>query len=289
MSGKPIALCIVSDTRSGSHLLQGLLARHPRVTTVGEIRRLENYISNSKRSCSGGTPVAECPHWNWVVQKAGLSLSSLITQRPASRLHQRAEEAAGLLSVAVGTTRLGRMLMPHGRAAADHIASLIMAAAERDDADAVVDNSKDPGHLVSMFHQSKIPVRAILLIRDGRAAVHSKIKRGLSAEVAAVHWAKVARTILWLERILGPSRSDSIRYEDICARPTLAFNRIIGNAGLDPSAPPQHQARHFITNKRHFSVQTITEDTSWRTEMKKDNLATFERVAGNLNRSLGYH
>jgi hypothetical protein len=269
--------------------LQGLLTQHPRVTTVGEIRRLESCIASGKRACSCGMPIADCPQWSQVIQRAGLSLNGLITQRPANRIHQRAEEFAGLLSAAIGTTRLGRMLMPHGRVAADHIASLMVAAADNDDADAIVDNSKDPGHLVSMFHQSKVPVRAILLVRDGRATVHSKSKRGLSIEVATRHWAKVTRTIIWLERILGPSRSDFIRYEDICARPKLVADRILGNAGLDTLVTPQHRLRHFITNKGHFSVQTIAEDTKWRTEMTKEALAAFERIAGPLNRSLGYH
>ena len=286
----PVALCIVGDSRSGTTLLQGLLALHPEITTVGEIGRLEHFIA-SNRACSCGEPVLRCSHWNEIIGRVAGPGEHLVTFRPKNRLHQRFEEAAGILSLALGTTSLGRAVLPHGRLIADNVGRLLLSAAASSDARAVVDGSKEPGHLVYLMHQKHIHVRPVFCIRDGRATVHSKMKRGkISAEIATVHWRNVIRAMLWLRRLIGARQSDLVVYEKMCLAPAATVNRIVANAGLpeaslDRSSPVR---RHYIGGTPNFSMARIEIDQRWRGEMAPSDLAVFDRIAGKLNRSLGY-
>jgi hypothetical protein len=211
--------------------------------------------------------------------------------RPKNRLHQRYEEAAGILSLALGTTSLGRALLPHGRLIADNVGRLLLSAAASGNFGAVVDGSKEPGHLVYLMHQQHIRVRPIFCVRDGRATVHSKMKRGkISAEAATVHWRNVIRAMLWLRRLIGTKQSDWVVYEEMCLAPTTTVERIVGNAGLPQASLDWSSlaSQHYIGGTPNFSMARIEIDQRWRGEMAASDLAIFDRIAGKLNRSLGY-
>ncbi len=283
-----MVLCVVSDSRAGSTLLQGLLSQHPDIDAAGEIRRLEDIVKLN-RPCSCGTALADCGHWRDVFREAGISIGDLVTQRPGNRLQQRIEEAAGLLSVALRTRHAGRWLLPRGRRVADCVGRLLKAKAKVSGTPAVIDCSKDPGHLVYLLHQDYSKVRPLFLVRDGRATVHSKMTRGrMSAEVATRNWLHITRAMIWLRRLIGPKRSDWIRYEELCTDPSGTIARIAANAGLSPSAADKPIARHYVGGSPNFSMDSVQEDQRWRSGMTPDDLATFERIAGNVNRSLGY-
>jgi hypothetical protein len=286
----PVAMCIVGDSRSGSTLLQGLLALHPDITAVGEIARLEYFIETN-RACSCGKPVARCGYWSEVIEGAGIPAERLITYRPRNRLHQRFEEAAGILSLALGTTSFGRAVLPHGRHVADDVGRLLLSAAGVSNAKAVVDGSKEPGHLVYLAHQQHIRVYPIFCIRDGRATVHSKMKRGeISVELATKHWRNVIHAMIWLRRLIGSKHSDWVVYEEMCLVPAKTVDRVVANAGLPqaPLASLSSKGSHYIGGTPGFSMDRIESDQSWREEMSPSDLAIFDRMAGKLNRSLGY-
>ena len=68
---KPTIIYISSDNRSGSTLLDQLLASHPQVITVGEICHLNAYATQDRTQydpahplvCTCGSPVTECEVW----------------------------------------------------------------------------------------------------------------------------------------------------------------------------------------------------------------------------------
>jgi hypothetical protein len=76
----------------------------------------------------------------------------------------------------------------------------------------------------------------------------------------------------------------------MCLAPAATVNRIVANAGLpeaslDRSSPVR---RHYIGGTPNFSMARIEIDQRWRGEMAPSDLAVFDRIAGKLNRSLGY-
>ena len=287
------AICIAGDSRSGSSILQGLVALHREATAVGELRRLEKFIAEGL-SCSCGKRVTVCEHWLAIMQRAGLDADRIRTQPPALKTLRRFEEATGFAGAALHATALTRPLLFRGATVADHSARLLAAAADLARARVVIDNSKDPGHAVYLLHQQILPVHVVFIVRDGRGTVWSKMRRtGISVDDAARHWVRTTRAMLALRRVLGPQRSTWIRYEDLCADPRLVVNGIAEQLGLasDGFAERSDEPYHHIGGTPDFSgiaFASIRHDARWREEMPPATLTQFEAIAGSFNRRLDY-
>lgn len=291
MSG-PVGLLIVGDVRSGTTLLQGLLALHAEVAAVGEIRRLERFVAES-RTCDCGEPVSTCPHWLDVAERLAIPLAGLETGRPASRMRQRYEEASLLAALYLRAPALGRLLLGRRRRVADTLGRLLRASAEREGARVVVDSSKDPGHALLLLHQTQIKVFVTVVVRDGRAVVSSKMRRtGISVETAARHWLWVVRGAQAVYAALPENCRAWIRYEDLCAEPRALVTDLGARTGFDVGRLREPgQPRHAIGGSPGFgeaSFDAIVEDLSWKNRMSADDLAAFERIAGRMNAALGY-
>src|SRR5688572_22508670 len=107
------AICIVGDSRSGSSIFQGLVELHRNATAVGELRRLEKFITGGL-PCGCGQPVATCEHWLAIMQRAGLHASEIRTQPPAQKILRRFEEATGFAGIALHAVALTRPLLSRG-------------------------------------------------------------------------------------------------------------------------------------------------------------------------------
>ncbi len=285
-------LCIIGDSRSGSTLLQALLSRRPGVVGLGELRRLELFWAEN-RDCACGAPIRACGFWSDVMARAGLADRHPRTRPPTWRLAKLLGEAAAFAGHVTGMRSTSRLLLPHGHRVTADIARLYRAAAERTGAATLIDASKDPGHFLYLDQLSGLDVRPVLLIRDGRAVVWSKIRRtGIDPTTAIDHWARITRMQLALNHRRRQSRTAIVHYEAICDAPARTLDALLadhrpGPAGGDGPAGD----RHHIGGTPGFRLAGDGAphlDLRWADEMPDDILALFERRAGRLNMRLGY-
>jgi Sulfotransferase family len=140
------------------------------------------------------------------------------------------------------------------------------------------------------------------LIRDGRDAATSflAMPRGLVTETwmhprAPADFACQWRTEVAAARRLGHrvgARYLEVRYEQLVADAEAALRRICAFAGLEfEPAMLDYAGNVDVSAKPHQQrlKQPPTKGVrDWRTQMSSDDVAAFERVAGDLLRELGY-
>jgi hypothetical protein len=141
------------------------------------------------------------------------------------------------------------------------------------------------------------------LVRDGRDAATSflSVPTGImtagwghprDAVGFAAQWASEVRDAQALGRKLGEERYLELRYEALVADPAGSLRQVcrfaglayddamLGYVGHTESARKEHQQR--LNEPPRVGVR------DWRTEMPADDVASFERVAGDLLAELGY-
>ena len=144
--------------------------------------------------------------------------------------------------------------------------------------------------------------RFVHLIRDGRDAALSflAMPRGIVTETwmhprtpagFAAQWRTEVAAARRLGRRVGP-RYFEVRYEDLVADVEGVLRRICEFAGLayEP-AMATYAGKVDVSAKPHQQrlMQPPTKGVrDWRTEMAADDVASFERVAGDMLRELGY-
>ena len=112
-------------------------------------------------------------------------------------------------------------------------------------------------------------------------------------EHAAREWRRANEEADAICRRLDAGQLITARYEDLCASPDATLGRLFEFIGVRPldrrdllAAPTQ---RHVVGNGMRLDWDgSVTLDDRWRGALDASSLATFEKVAGPLNRRLGY-
>jgi Sulfotransferase family len=141
------------------------------------------------------------------------------------------------------------------------------------------------------------------LVRDGRDAALSFL--GMPPGIVTETWAH-PRTVAqfacqWRTEVaaaqqlgarVGPARYLELRYEDLVAEPEQALRRICGHAGL-PFEPAMLDYAESVDVSAKPHQQSLKKPPTtglrdWRTQLSPAEVESFEEVAGDLLRSLGY-
>ncbi len=112
-------------------------------------------------------------------------------------------------------------------------------------------------------------------------------------EQAARVWFRYNTYSRLVQRTLPKERLLFMRYEDFCADPAHWIETIGRFAGIpgDTSLATLEGEHHFIggsSTLRNAADMSIRLDESWRKRLSYDDLATFDRIAGKMNRDFGY-
>lgn len=298
MNDKKI-LFINSYQRSGSTLLGMLLDYHPEMTYLGEVRNVHAYLQDNKTDFNGEL-LGECDFWKAVFAQLPDDPQRLFTKvRNAGRAGNFSVRLANFFDaplldkiLAWSSPRFRRELQAHA-----NIRKYYDAASQVTDAAWIVDSShrtiEAKHHVQAVGHDMKI----VFLTRDGRGVVNSVMKRtGERADKAAQQW---KRFILGAKRFharVADSQCLTVKYEDLCVDLPKEMDRMTDFLGVgkfdQPVAHKQH-AHHFVGGSstlrdRRNQALTIRLDEKWRETMSSKDLALFERIAGDVNRSLGY-
>jgi hypothetical protein len=224
---------ILSDNRSGSTLLDQCLGAHSALVSLGELHWLRAYALEDRTLydpahplvCSCGRRLAECPFWSAVRDALGRPLESLeLRMRGARRLirtHPR-----------LFRRRLIRNLFRGRRVVRDSVAlfQAVLAVAGRAHC---VDSSKLPVRFRAIYDEHPDRAKAIVLVRDFRAVVHSKMKRGMRLEPAALGWRRKMRQIEALTGDLPPTHVRILKYEDFCRQPARELAGLCEFIGIE--------------------------------------------------------
>jgi hypothetical protein len=296
-------LYIVSATRSGSTVLDLLLGNHPEATSVGELRRLQEHLSEDG-PCTCGTSVRGCEFWQGMGQtlgRNGVALEELPTSVPKPRRPLGfLPHAVEVLPIFAGrrwmeATRRRVKSLQEALEAAGSCWLVLDAVAQGTGTRVIVDSSKWSDQFKLLYLLRPEQARAIYLVRDGRGVVCSWLRRvGSPVWKLALSWAlNNLRAILLLANV-PKDRRLLVRYEDLCRDPEGEMRRICAFAGL----PFQEQVlildkrdRHNIGGSQHRFDKAETRialDDRWRHSLTSKELAEFNRMVGVLNRILGY-
>lgn len=294
---------ITSPSFSGSTLLTFLLAEHPDIATVGELKGqalgdVDDY------NCSCGTPIRHCPFWNKLIEE--LHNSGVEFRLEEFGTHFRCRHRAMLDRIVRARVR-GPILEALRRIALaclwggrgfvqdrlDRNAAIINAIMSLTEAKVFLDGSKDPVRAKYFIDSKRFDVFAICLIRDGRGTSCSYMKHHhMNMQDSATEW---LRTQLECERLLAQLPSNRrlvVKYEQLCQDPSGTVNDIFGFLEID--ARPLVQSfrtanQHIVGNAMRLeSSSEIRLDEKWRDTLTLEDLNTFNRIAGAMNHRLGY-
>lgn len=322
-----MTLYIAGSGHSGSTLLDMLLGGHPQVASLGEPIFLV-FNSNEHKTmdrCTCGLHVLDCPFWRRAEAGARhlLSLNEeephvlrrLVVADPKMTLlrddegrfvplptgqaypfRSRTHEA---LMVA-GSARLRRWgarfvrEVDLQRRVSINLNFLYDAVRVGLDVPVVVDSTKNPGYLKGVWLERTAPLHVVVLLRDGRAVCHSRMRReGVSMRSAARLWVTEHVKRLAVQATIPTANRTVVRYEQLCTDPERELRRLCALARIDwdPAMLDFRADRHNLGgNPMRFreDEREIRLDEVWRGALSPPDIREFDRIAGWLNRRLGY-
>jgi hypothetical protein len=306
-----IAAFILSDVRSGSTLLDQCLGAHTEIVTLGEAHWLPAYVTQDRAQydpvhelvCACGRQVGECPFWNAVRCELGRPLESL-------NLHSRfvrSSRDSGYFSRIRYLPR--RVVREHpqlyrlpivrralgGARLAIDVIGLLEAASRASGRSVCVDSSKSPFRFRAVYGRDAGRARAIVLARDFRAVVHSKMKRGESLEAAARGWRLAMAQIDTLTQDLPGGHVHRLRYEDLCIQPRAELGRLCEYLGIPFQdamlrRPEKTHLHHIGGSPSKFdeSRHEIVLDRAYEGAFSPADVDRMRRIVGNEARRWSY-
>jgi hypothetical protein len=303
-------LYIMGAGRSGSTLLDTVLANHRDVVGVGELVNLHRAGWTANEICACGKLGTECDFWTrvktgWLRRVPEATVDGYVA------LQQRFEFYSGLGLVQM--LRMLRQRVSPTREFQDYLRqteALYQAIAEASGKTTVVDSSKHPLRGALLAHLHGIDLRLIHLVRDARAVTWSRKKSlqankrsGVQAPIQArpawysvAYWAFI-NVLSLLVCLMRRRQSLRVRYEDFVADPRGELERISHVCGLDYAPTAQallaHQplkVEHPIAGNRLRMQGSITlkPDWEWRDKLPAGDRAVCWIFAGWLLLAFGY-
>jgi hypothetical protein len=322
---EPVLVYVLAASHSGSTLTAMLLNAHPDICTAGELKAT-SLGDTGKYRCSCRTLIGDCPFWlrvsaemkrlgfEYDVRDARTSLQD-VPSRYAARLLRplhRPKAAELLRDLMLQASPVWRRYLP-GWTARNQ--ALIRAIATVAGVRVVADSSKIAIRLKYLKKNPDLRVKVVHLVRDGRAvaltymdpaqfadAADPQLRGGGSGEERHRRLTMTEAATEWLRsneearEVLGTMPAgDHIRisYEDICTDPGRTLKKVHRFLSLpedDAFARFRSATHHVVGNgMRLDDGSDIRLDDRWRRTLTGADLREFDRVAGKLNRSLGYN
>ncbi|MCU7926563.1 MAG: sulfotransferase [Candidatus Thiodiazotropha sp. (ex Dulcina madagascariensis)] len=240
---------IAGDNRSGSTMLDMMLAGHSEITSIGEAHQLRAYATKDIRYyqqtvgdrahemiCFCGMPLESCQFWQGVQEKLGCSLETLdlkpfflrtdLKCRPIKLIQKKI-----LWTIFHLYPSLYSMPAIHRALGGDRIGvesrRLYEAVAKVSGKTYVLDSSKSLHRMHSIANQMIQDIKVILLCRDYKGNVYSKVKRGVPLLKAALQWKWTVQQMEKYSQKLPKDNVLRVKYEDICVHTESEMQRIL--------------------------------------------------------------
>jgi hypothetical protein len=292
---------------TGSTLLGTLLNEQPQCASIGAAVGLLPTADLSTYRCSCGRLFRDCEFWNDIAARTrALGRPVDVFETNFWNTHLRLAQNRFVNALLVRSLRWDPLndardaLILRSRRAARAISdmgwntwSLASAVLERTGKSVFVDTSRDHQRPKYLVRHPLLDIRVIHLIRDPRGTSVSIMNRtGADAATAAREWRRYNVEAARVKRYLPQDSWMTLHYEELCADPAGALNRISGFLGVEPATvQPGSRDResHIIGNKMRLKgLNEIREDLSWQTKLSGAELATIARIAGFTSRRFGF-
>ncbi len=294
---------IMSPSYSGSTLLTFLLASHPEIATIGELKATHMGDIDAY-DCSCGTRIGDCSFWQKLsadLNEQGLAFDltdfgthfhgepGTLTDR-ALRAGVRGPVLEAARSMVLSTWPAARRACR--RTLARNVA-LIHEIKRLQGGEVFLDGSKDPNRLRYFLSAGLGAIKVIYMIRDGRGKACSYMRHyNTDMADAAAEWRDAHEECERMLARLPAGSTFTLHYEDLCGDPDQWLARVFEFLGLDADqATRDFNAfeHHIIGNAMRLSSSSeIVLDERWKRDLTEADLAAFEQVAGDLNRRYGY-
>ena len=315
---------LLAASHSGSTLLALLLNGHPELCSVGELK-VNSLGDVSRYRCSCGRLILTCPFWDGVtrdlhgagvdfsIERPGTDFSALpsaAARRLLKPLH-RGRVFEALRDAALSLSPAWRRHLPRTQ---ENNVALMRAVLVRSGKRAIVDSSKIGLRLKYLLRNPTLDAKVVRLVRDGRAVAQTymdpavfadstrpELRGGgtggtreserLSMAEAAREWRRSQEEADTVLRGIDRSRWIQLRYEDLCRDTEGELRRVFSFLGVasDEKITLRGSEHHVVGNgMRLDDSREVRLDERWRDSLSPTDLSTFERVAGETNRRLGY-
>lgn len=300
-------LYIMGAGRSGSTLLDAVLASHPDAFGSGELANLHNAGWSSNEVCSCGQLGSECEFWTRV-RSAWQRRVPTATVAGFIALQKRFE-----IPNWSGLFHSVRQLFSRTEDFQNYLRqteALYQAIAEVSGRSVIIDSSKTPTRGTLLSRIRGLDVRWVHLVRDVRAVAWSRQKSlaadqnaGVQSPIkprptwySAIYWAYI-NLLSTLVCLFHRKRSLRLRYEDFVTEPQQALARLSDHCGLDYSSTVAALMRgdpirveHAIAGNRmrmNGKIR-IKPDWEWRDRLPLREQAVCWLCAGWLLIAYGY-
>jgi hypothetical protein len=294
--------------RSGTTLLERLLAELPGACAAGELVHLwQRGVAGNER-CGCTLPFAECPFWTAVGKAAFGGWDTVDLDRIAS-LQQRVERTRDVPVLAA--PRLPEEFRAAVVEYAGYYQRLYTAIAAVSGAEVVIDSSKHASLAFCLRWRSDLDLRVLHVVRDSRAVAYSWTKEVQRPEAEPgelmTRYSPSRSALLWnadnlalelLGRVGTPVQR--MRYEDLTSNPATTFAAVTDFAGLSVPAEQADLLRqgtaqlgrsHTVAgNPMRFRTgpTRIREDASWRTNLASKDRRVVSALTAPLLARYGY-
>lgn len=301
-------LFIAGYGRSGSTILEQVIARDDAFVSLGEVRHLwqRGYVMNSLCAC--GEAFQECPFWSEVDANAfgGLDLAEARRMFDLRRSLLRSANIPRLVQAARRRTETDHAELCSYR---QRVLSVYRSALATSGASVVLDSSKDPLHGLVLASMPEINLHVLHLVRDARGVAHSMQRPKLRHEV---YWKEQRETVrnpartalVWsyrnvLSAILRQVANtyQLVRYEDFVRKPDVILERVNAQLALEPPTSALKDGRitlplvHSVSgNANRFEGRDITlrVDDEWRRSLPRAEQLKVDVLASPLLLRYGY-
>lgn len=306
-------------------MLAMLLGSHPEICTVGELK-VTSLGDPDLYRCSCHLKIVDCPFWcsvrdamrdrgiDFEVTAAGTDIRTGASHYVRRLLRPLCR---GMVLEKLRDALL--FLSPNWRASLPRIQHRNRALVESISAltgkQVIVDSSKIGLRLKYLQEIPGLDVVVIRLIRDGRAVSLTYMDPARFADArdvslrgggsggdrreqrlpmmqAAREWLRSNEEAEAVLKQMDARKWTQVHYEDICQNPVAELSRLYAFLGVDPAGRQldfRSIEQHVVGNgMRLDTTSEIRLDERWRDTLNQDELRVFDRVAGRMNRRLGY-
>ncbi len=312
---------IASEVRSGSTLLDHLLGNHPQISSIGEIRNIYSFLHQGRDGsevgwiCTCGLDLDSCPVWSRTRdnyrQRTGENFGQTeikIGYPQRARLHHFWVLLAILVPIRSWKESLYKKAFQDQkiRQVGEETLNILHSFAESQGKRMIVDSSKRASQLYALLQSQRdqVRIKAVHLVRDGRAVIYSKMTRAEQYSEFGVRFQLFEAIQAWIYnnlkiqsvfRLLPVGNTIRVRYEDLCRDPKDVIRKICAQLEIpfdDRMLKISGEEKHNIGGSPHrFTWDQDTRirlDDRWKAGLPQRQRLMFSLFAGLLLKYYGY-